>query len=175
MADAPWSGDTCSLVDAFRAGERSPVEELEATLAAIEASSLNAFSYLDPEAARAAAATADVTAPFGGVPLGVKELDAVAGWPATEASIPLRDEIAGEDSTKVARLRAAGAIPIGLTTSSEYGGVNLTYTKLNGATHNPWDPEHTPGGSSGGSAAAVAGGLVTLATGGDGEIGRAHV
>ena len=168
MADAPWSGDTCSLVDAFRAGERSPVEELEATLAAIEASSLNAFSYLDPEAARAAAATADVTAPFGGVPLGVKELDAVAGWPATEASIPLRDEIAGEDSTKVARLRAAGAIPIGLTTSSEYGGVNLTYTKLNGATHNPWDPEHTPGGSSGGSAAAVAGGLVTLATGGDG-------
>ena len=107
MADAPWSGDTCSLVDAFRAGERSPVEELEATLAAIEASSLNAFSYLDPEAARAAAATADVTAPFGGVPLGVKELDAVAGWPATEASIPLRDEIAAQDSTKVARLRAA--------------------------------------------------------------------
>ncbi|MFM7270894.1 MAG: amidase, partial [Actinomycetes bacterium] len=93
MADAPWSGDTCSLVDAFRAGERSPVDELDATLAAIEASSLNAFSYLDPEAARAAAANADMSAPFGGVPLGVKELDAVMGWPATEASIPLRDEI----------------------------------------------------------------------------------
>ena len=168
MADAPWSGDTCSLVDAFRAGERTPLEELEATLAAVEASTLNAFSFLDPEAARAAAAAADVSLPFGGVPLGVKELDAVAGWPATEASIPLRDEIAEHDSTKVARLRHAGAVPIGLTTSSEYGGVNLTYTKLNGATHNPWDPEHTPGGSSGGSAAAVAGGLLTLATGGDG-------
>lgn len=168
MADAPWSGDTCSLVDAFRSGDRSPVEELEATLAAVEASTLNAFSYLDADAARSAAAAADVTRPFGGVPIGVKELDAVAGWPATEASIPLRDEIADRDSTKVARLRAAGAVPIGLTTSSEYGGVNLTYTKLNGATHNPWDPEHTPGGSSGGSAAAVAGGLVTLATGGDG-------
>ncbi|MFM7616960.1 MAG: amidase [Actinomycetes bacterium] len=168
MADAPWSEDTCSLVEAFRAGERTPLEELDATLAAIDASSLNAFSYLDPEAARAAAAGADVSLPFGGVPIGVKELDAAAGWPATEASIPLRDEIADRDSTKVARLRDAGAVPIGLTTSSEYGGVNLTYTKLNGATHNPWDPEHTPGGSSGGSAAAVAGGLVTVATGGDG-------
>jgi len=168
MADAPWSGDTCSLVDAFRSGERTPLEELDATLAAIDASGLNAFSYLDPEAARSAAAAADVSQPFGGVPIGVKELDAVAGWPATEASIPLRDEVADQDSTKVARLRRAGAVPVGLTTSSEYGGVNLTYTKLNGATHNPWDPEHTPGGSSGGSAAAVAGGLVTMATGGDG-------
>ena len=168
MADAPWSGDTCSLVDAFRAGERTPLEELEATLAAVGTSSLNAFSFLDATAAREAAAAADVSLPFGGVPIGVKELDAVGGWPATEASIPLRDEIADRDSTKVARLRTAGAVPIGLTTSSEYGGVNLTYTKLNGATHNPWDPEHTPGGSSGGSAAAVAGGLVTIATGGDG-------
>jgi aspartyl-tRNA(Asn)/glutamyl-tRNA(Gln) amidotransferase subunit A len=168
MADAPWSGDTCSLVDAFRAGERTPLEELDATLAAIDASTLNAFSFLDPEAARAAAAGADVSLPFGGVPIGVKELDAVGGWPATEASIPLRDEIADRDSTKVARLRHAGAVPVGLTTSSEYGGVNLTYTKLNGATHNPWDPAHTPGGSSGGSASAVAGGLVTMATGGDG-------
>ncbi len=168
MADAPWSGDTCSLVEAFRAGERTPLEELDATLAAIDASSLNAFSFLDPEAARTAAATADTSQPFGGVPIGVKELDAVAGWPATEASIPLRDEVADRDSTKVARLRHAGAVPVGLTTSSEYGGVNLTYTKLNGATHNPWDPEHTPGGSSGGSAAAVAGGLITMATGGDG-------
>ncbi len=106
--------------------------------------------------------------PFGGVPLGIKELDSVAGWPATEASVALRDDVAAQDSTKVTRLRAAGAIPIGLTTSSEFGGVNLTRTKLNGATRNPWSLEHTPGGSSGGSAAAVAGGLLTLATGGDG-------
>ncbi len=165
---APWSGDAVSLVDAYRAGDRTPLEELDATLAAIEASDLNAFSFLDPEPAREAAARADVSAPFGGVPLGVKELDSVAGWPATEASLTLKDRLASHDSTKVARLRTAGAIPIGLTTSSEFGGINLTHTKLNGTTHNPWNRDHTPGGSSGGSAAAVAGGLVTLATGGDG-------
>ncbi|MGZ6885611.1 MAG: amidase [Acidimicrobiia bacterium] len=168
MSDTPWHGDAVSLVEAFRTGERSPLEELDATLAAIEASDINAFSFLDPEPAHKAAADADVTQPFGGLPIGVKELDSVQGWPATEASLTLRDEIAPHDSTKVARLRAAGAIPIGLTTSSEFGGINLTYTKLNGATKNPWDHAHTPGGSSGGSAAAVAGGLVTLATGGDG-------
>src|SRR6476646_8776712 len=168
MVDAPWSGDTVSLVEAFRSGERSPVEELDATLAAIEASDINAFSFLDPDGARKAAANADVARPFGGVPIGVKELDNVAGWPATEASLTLRDEVADHDSTKVARLRAAGAVPIGLTTASEFGGINLTYTKLNGATRNPWDLAHTPGGSSGGSAAAVSGGLLTIATGGDG-------
>ena len=165
MVDAPWSGDTVSLVEAFRSGERSPVEELDATLAAIEASDINAFSFLDPDGARKAAANADVTQPFGGVPIGVKELDNVAGWPATEASLTLRDEIAPGDSTKVARLRAAGAVPMGLTTASEFGGINLTYTKLNGATKNPWNPEHTPGGSSSGPAAAVAARMVPLALG----------
>ncbi len=168
MTDQPWGGDAISLVDAFRSGDRSPLEELDATLAAIEKSDLNAFSHVDPESARKAAANADLTQPFGGLPIGVKELDNVAGWPATEASIPLKDEIAASDSTKVARLRQAGAIPIGLTTASEFGGVNLTYTRLNGSTKNPWNLEHTPGGSSGGSASAVAGGLVTIATGGDG-------
>ena len=168
MTDTPWLGDTCSLVDAFRSGERSPLDELDATLAAIEQSELNAFSFLDPEPARETARTADVSQPFGGVPIGVKELDFVAGWPSTEASIPLRDEVSDHDSTLVTRLRESGAIPFGLTTSSEFGGINLTFTKLNGATRNPWDLAHTPGGSSGGSAAAVSGGLLTIATGGDG-------
>ena len=77
MADAPWTGDACSLVDAFRSGERSPAEELEATLAAIEGSELNAWSFLDPEGARAAAANADTSLPFGGVPVGIKELEKV--------------------------------------------------------------------------------------------------
>lgn len=168
MADTPWLGDACSLVDAFRRGARSPREELEATLAAIDASALNAFSFLDPDAARAAADAADVSLPFGGVPLGVKELDAVGGWPDTEASVPLRDRTAREDSTMVRRLRAAGAVAVGLTTASEFGGINLTRTKLNGITRNPWNLERTPGGSSGGAAAAVAGGLLTLASAGDG-------
>jgi aspartyl-tRNA(Asn)/glutamyl-tRNA(Gln) amidotransferase subunit A len=168
MTDGPWRGDACSLVDAFRRGERTPVEELEATLAAIDASPLNAFSFVDAEGARRAAERADVRAPFGGVPVGVKELDSVAGWPSTEASVPLRDRVANVDSTLVQRLRRAGAVLAGLTTSSEFGGINLTYTKLNGATRNPWNTERTPGGSSGGTAAAVAGGLVTIASGGDG-------
>src|SRR4051794_12309817 len=168
MAETPWQGDTCSLVDAFRAGERTPVEELQATLAAIEASDLNAFSFLDPERALDAAKAADAARPFGGVPLGVKELTGVKGWPSTEASVVFRDRVASYTATMVTRLEDAGAVPFGLTTSSEFGGVNLTFTKLNGPTRNPWDEGRTPGGSSGGSAAAVAGGLCTLATGGDG-------
>ena len=168
MTDAPWTGDACSLVDAFRAGDRSPLEELDATIAAIEASELNAWSHLDLDAARAAAADADVAQPLGGVPIGVKELDHVAGWPFTEASVPLAGQVSPYDSTKVGRLRSAGAVLVGMTTASEFGGVNLTRTHLNGITRNPWQLDRTPGGSSGGSASAVAGGHVTLATAGDG-------
>ncbi|NCZ70913.1 MAG: amidase, partial [Actinobacteria bacterium] len=86
-----WQGDACSLVDAFRRGERSPLEELDASLAAIAASDLNAFSFLDPEQARISAARADVSLPFGGLPIGVKELDQVTGWPDTEACAVFAD------------------------------------------------------------------------------------
>jgi aspartyl-tRNA(Asn)/glutamyl-tRNA(Gln) amidotransferase subunit A len=168
MSDLPWPDDASSLVAAFRRGERTPVEELEAVLAAIESSPCNAFAHVDVEAARAQAARADVALPFGGVPIAVKELDAVAGWPFTEASLALRDHVAARDSTFVERLRNAGCVIVGLTTASEFGGINLTCTKLHGATRNPWNLERTPGGSSGGAAAAVAAGIVTLATGGDG-------
>jgi len=167
--DAPWTGDACSLVDAFRRGERSPKEELEATLAAIEASDLNCFSHVDPDRARQAAATADVSKPFGGVPTGIKELDMVEGWPYTEASLVFRDRIADQTGTVVSRLLDdGGAVPVGLTTASEFGGLNVSVTKLNGVTHNPWRRGRTVGGSSGGSASAVSGGLVSLASGGDG-------
>ena len=161
--NSPWQGDACSLVDAFRSGERTPVEELESTLAAIEASTLNAFSHVHREQARSAAASADITRPFGGVPIGVKELDQVAGWPDTHACVVYRDQTATQTSTNIARIRdIGGAVPVGQTTASEFGGVNVTRTVLNGATHNPWQHGRTPGGSSGGSAAAVAGGLVLL-------------
>ena len=166
--DAPWLGDACSLVDAFRQGELSPVEALDASLAAIDASTLNAVSFLDADAARAAAAKADVSLPFGGVPVGVKELTDVAGWPATDASVPLRDRVSAHDAVLVARLREAGAVLAGMTTASEFGGVNFTRTKLNGTTTNPWQADRTPGGSSGGSSAAVSGGLLPLCTAGDG-------
>jgi Asp-tRNA(Asn)/Glu-tRNA(Gln) amidotransferase A subunit family amidase len=168
MTDTPWLGDACSLVDAFRSGERTPVDELEASLEAIESSELNAYSFLDPQAAREAAVSADVRAPFGGIPVGVKELDSVKGWPYTQASVPLKDQVATQDSALVSRLRDAGAVLVGLTISSEFGGVNLTRTNLNGVTRNPWELALTPGGSTGGGASAVAGGLVTIGTGGDG-------
>lgn len=169
MADTPWTADACSLVDAFRRGERSPLEELQATLDAVDASDLNAVCFVDRERAEAAARHADVSQPFGGVPLAVKELDAVADWPDTEASVVFADRMAGHTSVMVQRLiHSGGAVPFAQTTSSEFGGVNLTRTLLHGVTRNPWNTDRTPGGSSGGSAAAVAGGLVTLATAGDG-------
>lgn len=169
-SDAPWSGDVVSLVEAFRTGERHPREELEATLAAVDADAqgLNAVCHVDADAARAAADSADVSLPFGGVPLAVKELLPVAGWPDTEGSVALADRVATSDSIPVARLRAGGAIPAVQTTSSEFGGVNQTTTKLHGATRNPWGTDRTPGGSSGGSAAGVAGGLFAMATASDG-------
>jgi Asp-tRNA(Asn)/Glu-tRNA(Gln) amidotransferase A subunit family amidase len=169
VPDAPWQGDASSLVDAFRNGERSPLEELDATLAAIERSELNAFSHVDPERARAAAAAADVALPFGGVPAAIKELEPVAGWPWTEASLVYADRVATRSSHHVERLLGrGGVVPVGKTTASEFGGLNVSVSKINGATHNPWRHGRTVGGSSGGSAAAVAGGLVSLATGGDG-------
>ena len=155
-------------MDAFRRKERHPLEELDASLAAIESSRLNSFSFVDPERAREAARRADVSQPFGGLPIGVKELDQVKGWPDTEACVVFADRKATYSSVMVQRLERAGAVLAGLTTASEFGGVNVTRTVLNGATHNPWQHGRTPGGSSGGSAAAVAGGLVTLATAGDG-------
>ena len=100
--------------------------------------------------------------------MGIKELESVDGWPKTEASLVFKDRVADHDSTQAARLRAAGAVLAGQTTASEFGGINCTHTKLHGTTRNPWDLERTPGGSSGGTAAAVAGGLIPIASGGDG-------
>jgi Asp-tRNA(Asn)/Glu-tRNA(Gln) amidotransferase A subunit family amidase len=164
----PWMDDACSLVDAFRAKELSPLEALDACIDAIERSPLNAFSFTDFEHAREAAKAADPARPFGGVPFGVKELEAVKDWPYTEASQIFKDRIADHDDTSATRLRATGAVLAAQTTSSEFGGINCTSTELHGTTRNPWNLARTPGGSSGGTAAAVAGGLLPIATGSDG-------
>jgi len=169
MTDTPWLGDACSLVDAFRRGDRSPAEELQATYDAIDASDLNAISYAPRDEAMSAARAADVTLPFGGVPVGVKELDDVEGWPDTDACVVFENRVAAHTSVMLERLRdRGGAVLAAQTTASEFGGVNVTRTELHGVTRNPWDTERTPGGSSGGTAAAVAGGLLTIGTGGDG-------
>jgi Asp-tRNA(Asn)/Glu-tRNA(Gln) amidotransferase A subunit family amidase len=167
--DTPWAGDACSLVDAFRSGERSPVEELEATLAAIDRSELGAFVHVDPERARAAAASADVAKPFGGVPVGIKALESVEGWPETHESLVFADRVATHSGTSYTRLVERGGItPVGQTLASEFGGLNVSTNRLHGTCHNPWQRGRTAGGSSGGSSSAVAGGLVTIASGGDG-------
>lgn len=169
MTDTPWPGDACSLVDELRAGNRTPTEELEATLAAIERSELNAFVFVDEERARAGAAAADTSLPFGGVPIGVKSLEQLAGWPYTEESLVYEGRTAEYSSTMVERLeRRGGVVPVGLTLASEFGGLNVSSNRLHGTCHNPWRHGLTAGGSSGGSSSAVAGGLVTIATGGDG-------
>jgi Asp-tRNA(Asn)/Glu-tRNA(Gln) amidotransferase A subunit family amidase len=164
----PWLEDACGLVDAFRAKELSPLEALDACISAIESSPLNAFSFTDFERARESAGRANVALPFGGVPWGVKELERVEGWPYTEASLLFKDRVSDHDDTSLFRLRAAGAVLAAQTTAPEFGGINCTSTELHGTTRNPWNLERTPGGSSGGSAAAVAGGLLPIATGSDG-------
>ncbi len=169
MTDTPWLGDACSLVDAFRSRDRSPAEELDATLAAIEASDLNAFTFIDADAARARAADADVSLPFGGVPVGIKSLQRVTGWPHDDQSLVFRDRVADVTDTSIARMvEGGGIVAVGQTLASEFGGLNVSRNRLNGTCHNPWQHGQTAGGSSGGSSAAVAGGLVTVASGGDG-------
>lgn len=164
----PWLGDACGLVDEFRAKRLSPLEALDACIDALVASPLNPCSFTDFDRAREAAGSANVALPFGGVPWGIKELEQVVGWPYTEASMLFKDRLSARDDTSLSRLRAAGAILAAQTTASEFGGLNCTSTALHGTTRNPWDPSRTPGGSSGGTAAAVAGGLLPIGTGSDG-------
>lgn len=171
----PWLDDASSLADAVRRGEVRAADALEGSLAAIAASKLNAVVYLDADGARRQAEAIDRRVAAGegpgllaGVPLLVKDLEDAAGMPTTHGSVPYKNNIADHDSIHVSRLRAAGAVIIGKSAASEFGFVAYTATKLHGVTRNPWNLERTPAGSSGGSAAAVAGGLVPAATGSDG-------
>src|SRR5918995_1967560 len=111
---------------------------------------------------------AEKSLPFGGVPIGVKELEPVEGWPSTDASLVFADRVADQTTTMVRRLDGARVVKLAQSTASEFGGLNVSVSKLHGVTHNPWRHDRTAGGSSGGSAAAVAGGLLPIATAGDG-------
>jgi len=172
-----WERDAWELAEGVRRRELRATELLDTFLARIEKfdRELNAFGFMDVDAARTRAAEIDAAAARGddpgvwaGVPMGVKELAAVEGWPDTHASQVFADDIAERDCTEVARLRAAGAVFVGLTTAPEFGAVNWTRSALHGTTRNPWNPERTPGGSSGGSAAAVSVGMMPICTGSDG-------
>ena len=165
------------LVTLLREKSLSPVELMEATLARIDAtqSKLLAFTSLrdresllrDARAAEARILRGD-TRPLEGIPFGVKDLEDVAGLVTSYGSVPFRDNLAVRDSVQVERLRAAGAIVVGKTNAPEFGHTALTKNLLFGVSRNPWNPERTPGGSSGGSSAAIAGGVVPIATASDG-------
>ena len=172
-------GDTVTATaEAVRRGERRAVEVLEETLDAIATGNerLNAFVHVDERIARqaaeavdAAVARGDDPGPLAGVPFGVKDLEDCAGMPTSHGSMLFADrEPVTEDAPHVARLRAAGAVPVGKTAAPEFGTLSFTKTKAFGVTRNPWDVSRTPGGSSGGSAAAVAAGIVPFATASDG-------
>jgi aspartyl-tRNA(Asn)/glutamyl-tRNA(Gln) amidotransferase subunit A len=137
--------------------------ELRAFATLCEAEALAAADAVDRAVARG-----DAVGPLAGVPFGVKDEQDLAGLPTTYGSVPFKAHVAGRDSTLVARLRAAGAIPIGKTNMPEFGSTAFTKNLLFGVTRNPWNTARTPGGSSGGSSAAVAAGMVPFATGGDG-------
>ena len=158
------------LAARVRAGEVSSRELVELCLERVEAldPQLNAVRFVRPEAALAEAdALTDRSLPLAGVPFAVKDQSELAGESMTRGS---RAPAAAstQDAPVVARLRAAGAIPVGMTNVPELMIFPWTATAANGITRNPWDPSRTPGGSSGGSAAAVAAGLVPFATAGDG-------
>ena len=166
------------LVRLFRAGELSPVEATVAALAQIEAhdEAVNAFCLVDGEGALAQARASEQRwrggRPLGavdGVPTAIKDLLLTRGWPTLRGSRaidPHQDW--NEDAPSVARLREQGAVLLGKTTTPELGWKGVTDSPLTGVTLNPWDRTRTAGGSSGGSAAAVALGMCQLAIGTDG-------
>ncbi len=166
------------MVERYRAKTLSPVEVLDEALRRIERlePTLNAFQHLDPESARDAAQASEARWAKGepqgaldGVPTTIKDLTLAKGWPTLYGSLTSdADQAEDEDAPCVARLREAGAVLLGKTTTPEFGWKGITDSALAGTTRNPWNPDHSPGGSSGGAAAALAAGIGPIAHGNDG-------
>jgi len=163
------SADLCELgfleaADALAKGETTSAELTAALLARSEQlePALNALTWRDAEAVKAAATAADEARAAGderpllGVPIAIKDLLNVQGQPCTAGSNILKGYTAPYDATVIARLRAAGCVFVSRTNTDEFAMGGSTETSAYGTTRNPWDPERVPGGSSGGSAAAVA-------------------
>lgn len=170
--------DATAAAEAIRAGRISARELVEASLERIDHDdgTLRSFVHVDADGALAAADRVDAArrrgeelGPLAGVPFGVKDLEDCAGQPTTRGSRWYADGPPAEhDDLHVGRFRAAGAIPVGKTATPEFGAWGYTASPLHGVTRNPWDPTRTPGGSSGGTAAAVSAGFVPFGTASDG-------
>ncbi|HEU4702546.1 MAG TPA: amidase [Conexibacter sp.] len=160
------------LAALVRSGEITARELVSASLERIEAldGQVNAFTHVDADGALAAADAiqAGDGRPFAGVPIAIKDNQPVAGMPLTFCADLFGDFVAPFDAAFVGRLRAAGFVVVGKTALPEYGILPSTESRRFGPTRNPWDLSRTPGGSSGGAAAAVAAGMVPLAHGNDG-------
>jgi aspartyl-tRNA(Asn)/glutamyl-tRNA(Gln) amidotransferase subunit A len=176
MANLNWK-PAHELAAMIKRRELKPSELMDATLRRIEQvnSRLNAIVAIRAEQAMEEARALDEKiarredlGTLAGLPLGVKDLEDAAGLRTTFGSKPFKDHMPAGDSVQVARLRAAGAIVLGKTNAPEFGYTGFTKNLVFGVTRNPWNLERTPGGSSGGSSAAIAGGLLPLATGSDG-------
>ncbi len=171
-----WQQDASWLAEAYRRGEADPVEAVREYLERIQrlGPALNAFTAMAGDAeAQAAESRARLNAkaprgPLEGVPIAVKDNLRVAGMPAAWGSKDFANEVCEKDELPVRRLRDAGAIVLGKTNTPEFAVEGYTANTLFGVTRNPWDLRLTPGGSSGGSVAAVAAGLVPAAIGTDG-------
>lgn len=166
------------LAKLYRSGALSPVEAARAALDRIERYNgvLNAFNLVAADSALAAAAESEERwrlgaprGPLDGVPVSIKDILLTKGWPTLRGSRAVaQDQPWEEDAPAVARLREHGAVLLGKTTTPEFGWKGVTDSQRHGITRNPWNPATTPGGSSGGAAAALAAGMGALALGTDG-------
>jgi aspartyl-tRNA(Asn)/glutamyl-tRNA(Gln) amidotransferase subunit A len=178
MTTDPAMLSATELIARYRRRQLSPVEATQAVLERIERfdGAINAFCLVDPERALDSARASEDRwrrgAPIGlvdGVPATIKDVVLTRGWPTLRGSRAIaRDQPWDEDAPATARLREQGAVLIGKTTTPEFGWKAVTDSPLTGITRNPWDLAKTPGGSSGGAAAACALGLGALHVGTDG-------
>ena len=160
------------LATLIHTGQISSSELVAAALERIEAlqPTINAFAHIDAEGAMATAEaiSADDPRPFAGVPIAIKDTAPVAGMPYTMGSDVFGDFVPGHDAFLVRRIRDAGFVIVGKTSMPEFGILPVSESRRFGPVRNPWDTDRTPGGSSGGAAAAVASGMLPLAHGSDG-------
>src|SRR5882762_8954329 len=165
------------LLDGYRKHQLSPVEVTRAVLERIERLNpvVNAFNLIseaietDAKASEARWSRGEPKGLLDGVPVSIKDIILTRGWPTLRGSKTVDPKGPwNDDAPAVARLREHGAVLVGKTTTPEFGWKGVTDSPLTGITRNPWNPAKTPGGSSGGAAAALAAGMAPLAVGTDG-------
>jgi len=163
--------DATGLAELVSKKEVTPLELLEEAIARVEKHNptLNAVVYKAYDEARSAAKSDLPDGPFRGVPFLIKDIGAmVQGWPTTAGSQFLKDNVANQDTELVRRFRQAGLVLFGKSNTPEFGITGTTEGKFLGICRNPWNPEHSSGGSSGGAAAAVSAGILPMAHASDG-------